>query len=82
MSPTTIHPTPGHYPANAGVRVDLGNHMVGTDSLHTILRPENPRNLNTKSYYYGWQEEGGVLREGRPPSLSPVPEVSTRKYCF
>ncbi|OAD61997.1 hypothetical protein WN48_07682 [Eufriesea mexicana] len=53
MSPTTMHPGPGHYPGNTGVRVDLGNHMVGTDSLHTILRPENPRSLNTKSYYYG-----------------------------
>ncbi|KAK9308136.1 hypothetical protein QLX08_001646 [Tetragonisca angustula] len=53
MSPTTMHPAPGHYPGNTGVRVDLGNHMVGTDSLHTILRPENPRSMNTKSYYYG-----------------------------
>ncbi|XP_076658066.1 uncharacterized protein LOC143362102 isoform X1 [Halictus rubicundus] len=53
LSPTSIHPPPGHHPGNAGVRVDLGNHMVGTDSLHTILRPENPRSLNTKSYYYG-----------------------------
>ncbi|XP_029044938.1 protein eva-1 homolog C isoform X7 [Osmia bicornis bicornis] len=53
MSPTTIHPAPGHHPGKTGVRVDLGNHMVGTDSLHTILRPENPRSLNTKSYYYG-----------------------------
>ncbi|XP_076751355.1 uncharacterized protein LOC143423722 isoform X1 [Xylocopa sonorina] len=54
MSPTTIHPTPGHYPSNTGVRVDLGNHMVGTDNLHTILRTDNnPRSLNTKSYYYG-----------------------------
>ncbi|XP_012148472.1 uncharacterized protein LOC100876556 isoform X2 [Megachile rotundata] len=53
MSPTTIHPAPVHHPGNTGVRVDLGNHMVGTDSLHTILRPENPRSLNTKSYYYG-----------------------------
>ncbi|XP_043578435.1 uncharacterized protein LOC122565710 isoform X2 [Bombus pyrosoma] len=53
MSPTTMHPAPGHYPGNTGVRVDLGNHMVGTDSLHTILRPENPRSMSTKSYYYG-----------------------------
>ncbi|KOC67588.1 Protein FAM176C [Habropoda laboriosa] len=54
MSPTTIHQTPGHYQTNTtGVRVDLGNHMVGTDNLHTILRPENPRSLNTKNYYYG-----------------------------
>ncbi|XP_043279393.1 protein eva-1 homolog C isoform X3 [Venturia canescens] len=36
-----------------GVRVDLGNHMVGTNSLHTILRPENSRTLVNKSYYYG-----------------------------
>lgn len=71
-----------HHGTNTGMRVDLGNHMVGTDNLHTILRTENPRSLNTKSYYYGWQEEGVVPREGRPPSLSPVPEVSTRKYCF
>ncbi|XP_026667577.1 uncharacterized protein LOC108622848 isoform X2 [Ceratina calcarata] len=53
MSPTTMHPTPGHYPGNTGVRVDLGNHMVGADNLHTILRSDNPRSLNTKSYYYG-----------------------------
>ncbi|XP_076245270.1 uncharacterized protein LOC143185865 [Calliopsis andreniformis] len=53
LSPTTIHHTPGHHAAQPGVRVDLGNHMVGTDSLHTILRQENPRSLNTKSYYYG-----------------------------
>ncbi|XP_076667728.1 uncharacterized protein LOC143368664 isoform X2 [Andrena cerasifolii] len=53
LSPTPIHPPPVHHNPNTGVRVDLGNHMVGTDSLHTILRPENPRSLNTKSYYYG-----------------------------
>nr|XP_033341158.1 protein eva-1 homolog C-like isoform X4 [Megalopta genalis] len=53
LSPTSIHPPPGHHGGNTGVRVDLGNHMIGTDSLHTILRPENPRSLNTKSYYYG-----------------------------
>ncbi|KOX70709.1 hypothetical protein WN51_02133 [Melipona quadrifasciata] len=29
MSPTTMHPAPGHYPGNTGVRVDLGNHMFG-----------------------------------------------------
>ncbi|KZC04292.1 hypothetical protein WN55_02181 [Dufourea novaeangliae] len=53
LSPTSIHPPSGHHATNTGVRVDLGNHMVGTDSLHTILRPENPRSLTTKSYYYG-----------------------------
>ncbi|XP_053596729.1 protein eva-1 [Microplitis demolitor] len=40
-----------HHP---GVRVDLGNHMIGADSLHTILSTENLRNIPTnKSYYYG-----------------------------
>ncbi|XP_058793798.1 uncharacterized protein LOC131665736 isoform X2 [Phymastichus coffea] len=39
-----------------GVRVDLGNYMVGTDSLHTILRAESSRTGltgNKTSYYYG-----------------------------
>ncbi|KAK2584565.1 hypothetical protein KPH14_006933 [Odynerus spinipes] len=53
LSPSSIHTTPSHHATSTGVRVDLGNHMVGTDSLHTILRTENPRSLNTKSYYYG-----------------------------
>ncbi|XP_032689135.1 uncharacterized protein LOC116852673 isoform X1 [Odontomachus brunneus] len=52
LSPTTIHATPVHHSTNVGVR-DLGNHMVATDNLHTILRTENPRSLNNKSYYYG-----------------------------
>ncbi|XP_071572992.1 uncharacterized protein [Temnothorax nylanderi] len=53
LSPTSIHATSVPHPTNTGMRVDLGNHMVGTDNLHTILRTENPRNLNSKSYYYG-----------------------------
>ncbi|XP_015594599.1 uncharacterized protein LOC107267421 isoform X3 [Cephus cinctus] len=63
LSPSSIHgshqthpshPTHQiHHSLNPGVRVDLGNHMVGTDSLHTILRSENPRSLTNKSYYYG-----------------------------
>ncbi|XP_076177778.1 uncharacterized protein LOC143152023 isoform X2 [Ptiloglossa arizonensis] len=53
LSPTSIHPPTVLHTSSPGVRVDLGNHMVGTDSLHTILRQENPRSLNTKSYYYG-----------------------------
>ncbi|KAH0956754.1 hypothetical protein HN011_008801, partial [Eciton burchellii] len=53
LSPTTIHATSVHHATNTGVRVDLGNHMVGTDNLHTILRTEDPRSLNSKSYYYG-----------------------------
>ncbi|XP_011350322.1 protein eva-1 isoform X2 [Ooceraea biroi] len=53
LSPTTIHATSVHHPTNTGVRVDLGNHMVGTDNLHTILRTEDPRSLNSKNYYYG-----------------------------
>ncbi|XP_043669132.1 uncharacterized protein LOC122629608 isoform X3 [Vespula pensylvanica] len=53
LSPSSIHTAPSHHATSTGVRVDLGNHMVGTDSLHTILRAENPRSLNTKSYYYG-----------------------------
>ncbi|XP_043491916.1 uncharacterized protein LOC122517539 isoform X1 [Polistes fuscatus] len=56
LSPNSIHTAPIHHATSTtttGVRVDLGNHMVGTDSLHTILRTENPRSLNTKSYYYG-----------------------------
>ncbi|XP_044590796.1 protein eva-1 isoform X1 [Cotesia glomerata] len=45
------HQMPIHHP---GVRVDLGNHMIGADSLHTILSTENLRNIPTnKSYYYG-----------------------------
>ena len=71
--------------SHTGVRVDLGNHMIGTNSLHTILRPDNSRNLTNKSYYYGWQEDGAVPRQGGRPAaatLSPVPEISTRKYCF
>ncbi|XP_053990952.1 uncharacterized protein LOC128891098 isoform X2 [Hylaeus anthracinus] len=51
LSPTSMHPPPILHTPATGVRVDLGNHMVGTDSLHTILRQENPRSLNTKSYY-------------------------------
>ncbi|XP_014204611.1 uncharacterized protein LOC106636657 [Copidosoma floridanum] len=46
----------GQYHPGTGVRVDLGNHMVGTDSLHTILRPEGSRAGFTSgktSYYYG-----------------------------
>ncbi|XP_070510341.1 protein eva-1 isoform X1 [Cardiocondyla obscurior] len=53
LSPTSIHATSVPHATNTGMRVDLGNHMVGTDNLHTILRTENPRNLNSKSYYYG-----------------------------
>ncbi|XP_076629561.1 uncharacterized protein LOC143345880 isoform X2 [Colletes latitarsis] len=53
LSPTSMHPQPVLHPSATGVRVDLGNHMVGTDNLHTILRQENPRSLTTKSYYYG-----------------------------
>ncbi|XP_015187725.1 PREDICTED: uncharacterized protein LOC107072366 isoform X3 [Polistes dominula] len=60
LSPNSIHTAPIHHATGTtttmttGVRVDLGNHMVGTDNLHTILRTENPpRSLNTKSYYYG-----------------------------
>ncbi|XP_043262492.1 uncharacterized protein LOC122403195 [Colletes gigas] len=53
LSPTSMHPQPVLHPSVTGVRVDLGNHMVGTDNLHTILRQENPRSLTTKSYYYG-----------------------------
>ncbi|KAG7201376.1 hypothetical protein KM043_004140 [Ampulex compressa] len=53
LSPTSVHPPTAHHPTSTGIRVDLGNHMVGTDSLHTILRTENPRSLNSKSYYYG-----------------------------
>ncbi|XP_018377603.1 PREDICTED: protein eva-1 homolog C isoform X2 [Trachymyrmex cornetzi] len=53
LSPTSIHATSVSHATNTGMRVDLGNHMVGTDNLHTILRTENPRNLNSKSYYYG-----------------------------
>ncbi|XP_014488706.1 PREDICTED: protein eva-1 homolog C [Dinoponera quadriceps] len=52
LSPTTIHATPVHHPTSTGVR-DLGNQLVATDNLHTILRKENPRSLNSKSYYYG-----------------------------
>ncbi|XP_023316275.1 protein eva-1 homolog C isoform X1 [Trichogramma pretiosum] len=41
----------------AGMRVDLGNHMVGTDNLHTILRTDAGRSglgAGPKtSYYYG-----------------------------
>ncbi|XP_011707859.1 PREDICTED: uncharacterized protein LOC105462730 [Wasmannia auropunctata] len=57
LSPTSIQPgvhaTSVSHATNTGMRVDLGNHMVGTDNLHTILRTDNPRNLNSKSYYYG-----------------------------
>ncbi|XP_012254018.2 uncharacterized protein LOC105684890 isoform X2 [Athalia rosae] len=43
-----------HHISNAhGVRIDLGNHMVGTDNLHTILRSDNQRTMANKSYYYG-----------------------------
>uniref|UniRef100_A0ABD2W0Q2 SUEL-type lectin domain-containing protein n=1 Tax=Trichogramma kaykai TaxID=54128 RepID=A0ABD2W0Q2_9HYME len=41
----------------AGMRVDLGNHMVGTDNLHTILRTDAGRSglgaAPKTSYYYG-----------------------------
>ncbi|XP_029178404.1 uncharacterized protein LOC114946141 isoform X1 [Nylanderia fulva] len=53
LSPTSIHTSSVPHATNTGMRVDLGNHMVGTDNLHTILRTENPRSLNSKSYYYG-----------------------------
>ncbi|EFN71408.1 hypothetical protein EAG_14751 [Camponotus floridanus] len=53
LSPTSIHVASVPHATNTGMRVDLGNHMVGTDNLHTILRAENPRSLNSKSYYYG-----------------------------
>ncbi|KAL6438890.1 hypothetical protein ACFW04_003744 [Cataglyphis niger] len=53
LSPTSIHVASVPHATNTGMRVDLGNHMVGTDNLHTILRTENPRSLNSKSYYYG-----------------------------
>ncbi|XP_011494096.1 PREDICTED: protein eva-1 isoform X2 [Ceratosolen solmsi marchali] len=47
LSPISTH-------SLGGMRVDLGNHMVGTDSLHTILRPDGSRFGSTKtSYYYG-----------------------------
>ncbi|XP_031782157.1 protein eva-1 homolog C isoform X3 [Nasonia vitripennis] len=53
--------SPGSVHSGHGVRVDLGNHMVGTDSLHTILRPEGSRTgpgglatgVTKTSYYYG-----------------------------
>ncbi|XP_023290156.1 protein eva-1 isoform X3 [Orussus abietinus] len=51
LSTAPVHGT--LHPISSGMRVDLGNHMVGTDSLHTILRAENPRSLTNKSYYYG-----------------------------
>ncbi|XP_063983084.1 uncharacterized protein LOC135165584 isoform X2 [Diachasmimorpha longicaudata] len=38
---------------HTGIRVDLGNHMIGADSLHTILRTETPRSMSQKNYYYG-----------------------------
>ncbi|XP_012215153.1 protein eva-1 homolog C isoform X3 [Linepithema humile] len=53
LSPTTIHAASIPHATNTGMRVDLGNHMVGTDNLHTILRTEDPRSINNKSYYYG-----------------------------
>lgn len=60
MAPTPVHGSHlaphgqhHHIPNSHGVRIDLGNHMVGTDNLHTILRSENPRNVTNKSYYYG-----------------------------
>ncbi|XP_015520675.1 protein eva-1 homolog C isoform X4 [Neodiprion lecontei] len=55
MGTTPIHATSQqHHQHHGGVRIDLGNHMVGTDSLHTILRSsENPRTMSNKSYYYG-----------------------------
>ena len=96
LSPGSIHSghsvilAPGHRPGS-GMRVDLGNHMVGTDSIHTILRPEGSRVLCSApktSYYYGWQEDGVGLtqptRDVRPPAvqLSPLLEVTARKYCF
>ncbi|KAK0162272.1 hypothetical protein PV327_008622 [Microctonus hyperodae] len=48
MGPT--HQMPTH---TSGVRVDLGNHMIGADNLHTILCTDNLRTLSNKSYYYG-----------------------------
>lgn len=59
MSPHTMSPMAHHHlpppPSGCGqgLRVDLGNHMVGTDSLHTILRNDQSRSLTNKSYYYG-----------------------------
>lgn len=51
LSMPVHHQMPGHH---HGVRgVDLGNHMIGADNLHTILRTEDPRNIPNKSYYYG-----------------------------
>ncbi|XP_044006603.1 protein eva-1 isoform X3 [Aphidius gifuensis] len=50
LSMSIHHQVPTHL---HGVRVDLGNHMIGADNLHTILRNEDPRNMPNKSYYYG-----------------------------
>ncbi|XP_034939084.1 protein eva-1 homolog C isoform X2 [Chelonus insularis] len=51
--PVSIEPI-HQIPPHAGVRVDLGNHMIGADSLHTILSTENLRNISNKGcYYYG-----------------------------
>ncbi|KAJ8678648.1 hypothetical protein QAD02_014435, partial [Eretmocerus hayati] len=60
LSPSHIHqqpqqqlPRPG---SGLGVRVDLGNHMIGADSLHTILRPLSgfgSAQPKTTCYYYG-----------------------------